>query len=82
VTITPVQITGIEAMLNAIAGMFLPAGAVVILQEAETIFNVVSGANPPTAPILGGVLTNHLGQKYGLYVIPMGAVGTSVTITF
>ena len=80
--ITPVQISALEAMINGIAGMFLPAGAVVAFQNAEIAFAIVSGNNPPTGPVLAGVITNHVANKFGLYVIPMGAPGTTVTINF
>lgn len=80
--ITPVQITGLEAMLNAIASMFLPAGAVVALTDAEEAFNIISGDNPPIAPLEVGTITNHLAAKFALVIVPItGPIGTTYSIT-
>ena len=80
--IDPTKLTAIELLLNTIAAWFLPPGAIVVLKDAEIAYNIITGAIPVTDPVLAGTLTNRLGSKFGLYIVPIGAPGTSVTISF
>jgi hypothetical protein len=79
--LSPIQLQQAEAILNLIVAAFFP-GAAPILNDVELAANIVLGVNPPTIPTQAGILTTSTGQKYGFYVVPLGAPGTSVTITF
>jgi hypothetical protein len=79
--ISPTQLQIVEGLVNGLVAAFYPAIAPYII-DAEEVVGIATGVNPPTVPTLGPIITNSTGAKYGLYVVPMGAAGTTVTITF